>query len=167
MNDEEWRPFLGGDYEVSSLGRVRRARPGRCTFAGRVMTLVLQSNGYYKINPVVNGKNVQRNVHDLVAEAFLGPRPDGAVVNHIDGDKTNNAVGNLEYVTHAANMAHAARIGLMVRGENHGNAKLTNEQAQQLRTRRAAGEVLTALAREFGIAVSTASQIVNGQRRSK
>jgi hypothetical protein len=162
---EEWRPFLDGAYEVSNLGNVRRAKPGRKTYPGKPLRLIKMKIGYMSVHPVVDGKNVTTYVHRLVAAAFIGPCPPGASVNHIDGVKTNNVVSNLEYVTHAENMAHAARTGLSAQGERHGNAKLTNAQAAELRARRATGESLTTICRDFGISKPTASMIANGHRR--
>jgi hypothetical protein len=56
-------------------------------------------------------RKVLRDIHDLVALAFLGPRPAGMVINHIDGNKTNNVPSNLEYVTQKENIAHSYRTG--------------------------------------------------------
>lgn len=165
MGELMWRPWRDGAYEVSSDGRVRRAKPGRRTHVGRELTLVLLKIGYFAVRPVVDGRNEQHCVHAMVAEAFLGPRPTGTVVNHIDGVKTNNEVSNLEYVTHAENMAHAKRTGLLVSGERHGNAKLTDTQAAEVRRRRAAGEGLSSLMRDFKVARSTLCEIGNGTRR--
>lgn len=111
--NEEWVLILDGLYEVSSLGRVRRAAPGRCTWVGRELKAQLIPNGYMHIMPVVDGKNRNAYVHQLVAEAFLGPCPDGYEVNHIDADKTNNRADNLEYVTRQGNVQHAIAHGLM------------------------------------------------------
>lgn len=58
------------------------------------------NSGYLIMN--VEGKT--RTVHSLVAEAFLGPRPEGYDIDHIDGNKTNNTAENLRYVTHTENM---------------------------------------------------------------
>lgn len=109
---EEWREVFDGNYEVSSAGRMRRATPGRGTHAGRLLAPIRMAIGYLKVHPVVNGKNVQTYLHHIVALAFLGPKPDGYEVNHIDGDKGNAEASNLEYVTHLENMTHAREIGL-------------------------------------------------------
>lgn len=159
---EEWRPVLGGDYEVSSLGGVRRARPGRRTSVGRPMKPVLMRIGYLMVAPTVNGRNRRMYVHRLVAEAFLGPCPDGCEVNHIDGCKTNNTVENLEYVTHAENMRHAVNVGLSRSGAACPNAKLTEETVRELRARRAEGASFGVLAREFGVGIATAFNAAKG-----
>jgi hypothetical protein len=157
----EWRPIFDGAYEVSSSGNIRRAAPGRRTHRGRPLTQILLQVGYFAVRPVRDGKNVQRYVHALVAEAFLGPRPPGMHVNHIDGIKTNNHASNLEYVTRAGNMAHAAASGLMARGSRHPASKLTEANVRAIRTARASGEGLMTICRRFRIAKPTASEICN------
>lgn len=67
-------------------------------------------NGYLRVKM----NNIHRQVHHLVAEATLGPRPEGLVVNHIDGNRTNNRPENLEYITQAENIQHSIRIGTHV-----------------------------------------------------
>ena len=116
---ETWRLVLGGDYEVSYLGNVRRATAVRGTRAEKMLTRFMATTGYYVVNVRVGRRGRVMHVHALVAEAFIGPRPDGVQVNHIDGVKTNNAPSNLEYVTRAENMAHAARLGLVASGDRH------------------------------------------------
>lgn len=161
MNSERWRPVLDGNYEVSDFGRVRRAKPGSRTREGRVMALVLLPIGYYSVAPTIKGRNRSTYVHALVAEAFLGPRPKGASINHRDGDKQNNRASNLEYVTHAENMAHASREGLMAHGEKHYNAKLTEDLVREIRASHAAGTSMGALARKHGVAVSAIHGVVH------
>jgi hypothetical protein len=159
--NEEWRAWRNGDYEVSSLGRVRRARPGRRTWAGRLLTPTLMKIGYLKVSPVIDGKNVLIPIHVLVAECFLGPCPEGHEVNHIDGNKANPVVTNLEYVTHAENMRHAVRAGLQKIGADHGGAKLTEDDVREIRAMRLAGASLPTICERFGIGRPTASQIAN------
>lgn len=131
------------------------------------MTPILLKIGYFKVSPTRDGKNVQLLVHRLVAEAFIGPCPPDHEVNHIDGVKTNNRVENLEYVTHAGNMGHAARLGLMPSGERHGAAKLSDARIVEMRRLYDAGETrLYVLAEMFGVARSTVCQIVKRVRRS-
>lgn len=163
MSAEEWRPSMVPNYEVSSLGRVRRSAPGRKTYAGRVMKQQRQECGYYSVRPTVEGANVFFYVHDLVAAAFIGPRPAGAIVNHKDADKTNNVWSNLEYTTHAGNMAHAADNGCMAHGEGHPAHKLTDERVRQLRADRASGMSFSKLAAKHGVSIATAFNAANGK----
>lgn len=92
MNNEQWADITGtdGKYQVSTHGRVRRD--------GEVLHLSI-TLGYPIIAIRRNGEHKTRAVHRLVAEAFLGPRPDGHVVHHKDQDRGNNHIENLEYLT--------------------------------------------------------------------
>lgn len=73
----------------------------------------LNTSGYLRLRFQRDGKEVGALAHRVMWEALRGPIPTGYYVNHIDGDKTNNAIANLELVTHQANMLHAHRSGLM------------------------------------------------------
>ena len=98
---EEWRPVIGYErrYEVSNLGRVRsiprhvRARFGYRLMRGHVLVEQAHTSGYAK---VFLGRGNTKYVHRLAAEAII-PNPDGKdEVNHLNGDKRDNAVVNLE-----------------------------------------------------------------------
>lgn len=158
---EQWREFMP-NYEVSDAGRIRRSTAGCKTHAGRVMRLQQMSIGYLSARPTFAGKNVVIYVHDAVALAFIGPKPAGASVNHIDGNKTNNLPSNLEYVSHAENMRHAAAAGLMAHGEAHPAAKLNDDAVRALRADRGAGLSFSRLARKYGISIATAYHAANG-----
>lgn len=88
-------------YDASNFGRIR-SRKGK----GRILKTVT-NQGYEQI--AFYGKT--RKVHSLVTEAFLGPRPEGLVVRHLDGDHSNNNIDNLRYGTHAENVADMIRHG--------------------------------------------------------
>lgn len=91
------------DYEVSNLGRVRRIY-----YLDGSMT----QSGYKAVRLSYNGVQKTKNLHRLVAEMFL-EKPDTdekLVVNHIDGDKSNNCVDNLEWITQKENVWHARDI---------------------------------------------------------
>ena len=113
MEQEQWKPIqeFNGEYEVSNLGRVRSMKR-YYGVVGRIMPQTIQRKGYYAVTFWMNNKAYCRKVHRLVIEAFT-PNPDNLpCINHIDGDKLNNHVSNLEWCTYQANMQHAVRTGL-------------------------------------------------------
>ena len=115
---EEWKPVVGyeGLYEVSSLGRVK-SLPRNTTHGGIMKPYINGRNGYAYIRLTKDGKPTQRRVHKLVMMAF-DPRPTGNyydknfTINHIDGDKTNNNLSNLEWCTQSENQIKAYEIGI-------------------------------------------------------
>lgn len=143
---EKWReiPQYEGFYEVSNKGRVRsldrmvKVRAGGLRkHHGRVLKPGIGKPGYPICALVKHGKQISKNIHQLVMLAFVGPPPKGKEINHIDGDKTNNNLENLEYVTSRQNSRHAVRVGLFDPrtqvGEDSINAKLTREDVYRIR----------------------------------
>lgn len=102
------------DYEVSDLGQVRRVTPGRKTFPGKILKPLSMGQGYLSVALVAEGAVFRRYIHRLVAAAFIGPCPDRHEVNHLNGNKTDNRAGNLEYVTRSGNVRHALDTGLKI-----------------------------------------------------
>jgi hypothetical protein len=159
MLSENWRPVAGWPgYEVSDLGRVRRGE--------RIKALDHDRKGYQRVGLWSGGKRKNRLIHCLVAEAFIGPRPEGHVCRHISGDKRENWPANLCYGTYAENEADKIRHGTVAVGERHHGAKLSRELVAELRQRyvpgcRASGA--NALAREYGIPYSTVWSAVAGK----
>ena len=132
---EEWRPVVGyeGVYSVSNQGRVVRVKSSSGTQAGRILKDSLNVYGYPTVNLSKGSKTHLYRTHRLAAAAFIGPCPDDEGVNHIDGNKRNNCVENLEYVTQAENSRHASRLGLLVRGERVHCSKLTEDDVFSIR----------------------------------
>lgn len=127
--DEIWKDIEGyeNDYQVSNLGRVKSLQKkcwngkGYWLRDGRILTPVKSKKGYLN---VWCRKNIFK-VHRLVANAFI-PNPQNLPqVNHIDGDKTNNCVTNLEWITNLNNMRHSCKIlGRKYNtGKNHHNSR--------------------------------------------
>lgn len=116
MNSEEiWKDIIGyeGLYQVSSLGRVRsldRYDSRNCFWEGRILKLYTRKGGYLFVQLHLNGKGKNYLVHRLVAIAFI-PNPDNLPeVNHLDEDKTNNRVENLEFCDRKYNINFGTRI---------------------------------------------------------
>ena len=95
---EVWKDVVGYEeyFKVSNLGNVYSKR------SGKILKQNLHPNGYYTIATKIGGrygKNICFKVHRLVAKAFIPNVYDKPYVNHIDGVKTNNTIGNLEWCT--------------------------------------------------------------------
>jgi hypothetical protein len=158
---ERWKPVFGGIYAVSDRGRVRREAPGINTFPGKILRPCPVPDWYVVGVAVVNGKRISYNVHVLVAEAFLGPRPRGKQVNHKDGDKHNNVWKNLEYKTPKQNQQHSSKLGLIAYGERNGNSKLTEKKVAEMREKFAISKPsYVQLGRQFGVTKEMASLII-------
>lgn len=120
---EQWKPVLGyeGLYEISNDGRVKR-------LARRIKTSIKHSDSRFLPEIILNGTVIKRGyvqvkltkqgngrvflVHELVANAFIPNLDNKKTVNHKDGDKTNNNVANLEWMTVEENLRHAWQTGL-------------------------------------------------------
>jgi HNH endonuclease/NUMOD4 motif len=126
---EKWKPVCGYErlYRVSNEGVVVSNASGN-SLRGWIST-----GGYRKVKLCDCGVKRHMLVHRIVASAFLTPDPSRPFVNHIDGDKLNNALRNLEYVTAQENSAHAVRIGRYHHTGVQANAKLTVEEVREIR----------------------------------
>lgn len=106
---EEWRPVVGyeGIYEVSNLGVIksldRKDSLGRYR-EGRIISQInIGGKGYLGFQPSKNGIKKNLKIHHAVAYAFIGNRPMGKVIDHIDNDKSNNNLSNLRYISNRIN----------------------------------------------------------------
>lgn len=130
MSDEKWHviaSFGEGIFLVSSKGSVRRLKYQHVDKKGRVHkfkeTSIKAHNrkGYLYVTMCYKGTSCQALVHRLVAEAFI-PNPENKPeVNHIDGNKHNNCVDNLEWISHIENMYHAQTTGLLKHHKGSGH----------------------------------------------
>ena len=168
---EEWKPTVEfpDDYEISSVGGLRRSSASRGTRIGRVRKARLL-NGYPAYCIKIGGKNSVRYAHRLLAGAFLGPIPKGMQVNHKDGNRANCTIDNLEIVTNSENRLHAYRVlGIPPNrgksGIEHHNARLTWEQVCEVRKAHSEGEKASLLALRYGISKTGIHRIVSGKVR--
>lgn len=115
MARERWRNVENHpNYRISSEGRVKNK------VTGKVLKGKIDTYGYPQVVLCENGVKQPALIHRLVAKAFVDGYDDDLQVNHIDGDKRNNNVENLEWVTRSENVCHAYSHGLMRRSDKAG-----------------------------------------------
>ena len=131
-------------YEVSNLGRVKRIAHKLQTVnqfgvfdtkrKEKLMGFSPNSNGYFMLRVQIDNQTQAHVVHRLVATAFI-PNPENKpCVNHIDLNKQNNCVSNLEWVTYRENSLHASRNGVLFsyKGRDSNLTKYTEEQVEEV-----------------------------------
>jgi len=157
-----------GAYEISPAGQIRRVDPGHGARVGLILKQYKTANGYLVVYPRDGKRNIRRYVHHLVAEIFLGKRKLGRSnkdwqINHIDGDKQNNRLENLEYLRRIDNCSHARQLNLYESGEDRWNSRFSVDDIIEIRKRAAEGPrgTMAALAREFKVSQSHIRQIVD------
>ena len=116
---EQWMPIKGfeGKYEISSYGRVKSVRRikhipnGEMRMSNeRILKPWELKSGYLLTYLYKDSERFSPRIHRLVAEAFIPNPTHLPQVNHIDGDKTNNNISNLEWVSRSENCKHSARV---------------------------------------------------------
>lgn len=172
---EVWKPIVGyeGLYWVSNLGKIKSKstvlKPGK------------RPNGYLKVVLYKDGSKIDASIHRIVAAAFIGECPRGFQVNHIDGNKENNAVDNLEYCSCSYNIKHAYDTGLKENCRIHGRKmyemnkeKIASYRESTMRPvvstnlstgERVVHESVNAAARETGSDTGNVSRVLNGTYR--
>lgn len=156
---ETWRLVTENDnYEVSNMGHVANVN------TGNVLTPGHNVYGYEQI-VMWNGRDRRTApVHRLVAHAFIGERPIGYQIDHMNGNKLDNRVCNLEYVTPSENILRSFKLGKKRPvGECNGRTKLTDDDVMsiyELSTSRAMSQV--DIAKAYNIGKRTVRHIVHG-----
>lgn len=169
---EIWKDLIyqginyGYKYEISTYGNIKNK------FTGYIYSVRKLNTGYYGTTLKISSrcKRVVFRVHRAVAETFI-PNPDNKPeVNHIDGNKQNNTIDNLEWVTKSENMQHAVKNNLIdfakISGENNVNHKLTVNDVLFIRryyTPRHNEFGCRALAKKFGVHHKTITQIIKNK----
>lgn len=171
---EIWQPVPGyeGLYEASNLGKVRSLDRTVITHSG----IFRKIKG--KILKPITDKIDRRQhvslckdfcvsvirVHHVIMLTFVGPKPEGFVTCHYDGNPSNNALSNLRYDTASANMQDAVRHGTANLGERSPSAKLNANQVAEIRKSLANGEKVGKIARDFGMSHQQISRIKSRKR---
>lgn len=162
---EEWKRLVynevdyGDRYLISNYGRVKNSKTGyirNFSLCGK--------NQYYQFNFRVDGKNRYFKVHRAVAFAFI-PNPNSLPnINHKDGNKLNNRVDNLEWVSQHENNIHAVIMRLSKSGEDSDLAKLSKEQVEYIKENCIPYDNefgCKALAEKFNVDRTTISKIIH------
>lgn len=117
--EEKWLPVAGyeGLYEVSNLGRVKRLSSNDAS-KEKILKPQIQRDGYQRVTLSKKGQKKRMAIHRLVAIAFIPNPQNKEQVNHLDADKLNNKLTNLQWATRKENIAHAIALGLMKKSNN-------------------------------------------------
>lgn len=172
---EEWKDIPGfNSYQVSNLGNIRTI--GRMVvnkgqferkISARNLAPMNNGRGYLAASIQIKGQGKKNlYIHRLVASLFI-PNPDNLPeVNHIDGDKSNNNISNLEWVSTQQNRDHAVRTGLIRRGERIHSSKLTADQVLLIYDTVIKNPSInkSELGRKYGINCTTVIKIQRKQR---
>lgn len=162
MNTESWKDVPGyeGVYRVSSLGRVVSLHSKH----QRILVPVLRNNGYLHVKLCGPAGKKQVSIHCLVAGVFIGPRPLGLDVSHINGDKSDNRYTNLLYESHSDNCSRRRSHGTAYtpKGELHHAAKLSVDKVGEIFRLRSNGASQKKIAKIFGVTQSNISRVLSG-----
>lgn len=135
---EVWKDIFGyeGYYQISNLGRVKshgryvKGAYGKYWKEGRILKHGKTTNGYDFVYLSVNNNKKNVMVHRIVAETFI-PNPEKKeTVNHINGNKKDNRVSNLEWNTYKENNHHAIKTGLVKNRFNHKGSRPVGQYSE-------------------------------------
>jgi hypothetical protein len=164
-----------GIYQVSNLGNIRRVAtiiPFKGTPSirkGRLLKPTKNTKGYFTIVLCWKGYRRTVNLHRLIAECFIDNPDNKPQVNHIDGDKLNNHIDNLEWCTPGENQKHAYSTGLKNRNEKFFRSKLTNNDVIKIKRilllprEVSNNKIYIQLANQFGVSKTSIKWIDQGK----
>lgn len=169
---EIWKaiPSMPG-FEASSLGRVKALQhknAGGQLRKEKILSGETNHSGYRLVRPFRDGKRHTLLVGRIVCEAFNGPPFDGATVDHVNGDKSDNKPNNLEWVTRAENTRRQNADGRGApKGEKHPIAKLSDFQAESVVRLKNEGWSASDIAKLLNVSGSLIYGILQGKKRSQ
>ena len=164
---EIWKEISGyGDkYSVSNYGNVKNHITGRLLNPFDRRAKSTSGKKGYKTVHLTGGLTRIKNasVHSLIMAAFIGDRPDGYVINHIDGNPSNNHLSNLEYCTQSHNRKQDFIHGRQsLKGENNTQSKIKQSDVLVIVSLRNGGMTYKQIGELFGLTISGVSSIFNG-----
>lgn len=150
-------------FEISNKGNLRNAITGTV-----YKQTINKDTGYYGVCVSINGRNNKKlfKIHRAVAETFIPNLEHKPTINHIDGNKLNNNVNNLEWTTYSENTKHAINNGLIVplKGTEKSQARFSKDEVKYIRENYIPKDKrfgCCALAQKFGVHHSAISNIIN------
>ncbi len=179
MAQEIWKNVVNYEkyYQVSNLGNIRsldrivKRNNRNYLRKGKILLKSINNLGYETIGLTINSKTINYRVHRLVAEAFIINYSQLRCVNHLDGNKTNNSVSNLEWCSYSDNSKHAYHNKLNLsmkinrlseKGELNPNSKLTQKEVNEIRDKYVPFKYSTKkLAEEYKVSQSCIKHILN------
>lgn len=176
---EIWKDVPGyeGYYQASNRGKVRSIdrtiidkNEIKIHRTGKVLSQNVNKDGYLFVELNKNAKRKLRTVHRIISETFIPNIKNKPEVNHINGNKKNNAISNLEWVTSSENQIHAIedRLQTIPIGEDSNSAKLTNNEVLEIVCSYRLGIFTHAeIAKAYNISRQVICGILNGRIWSK
>ena len=156
-----WKHYVD-KYYVSNSGLIKNNN------TGRILRPRLDKRGYVKHSLSVNGEIITVYPHRLVGLLFVEGFEEGLTIDHIDGNKLNNHLSNLEWVSNTENISRAHKMGLHdTRGERNGNAKLTEKDVIWIREhyiKKDKDYGTKAIAQKYNIGETTVREIISGKK---
>jgi len=169
---KEWRFIPGWEsfYEVSNFGEIRsvdrivhKNNGTQAKYKGKVRSATNDQDGYLGVLLSAPGrKKVFMKVHHAVLLAFHGDRPDGHECRHLDGNRKNNYLENLQWGTPEENNMDRIKQATVAYGEKHGNCKLSDKDVEFIVN---SGAPTKDLAHKYGVVRTTITSIRNGTGR--
>lgn len=150
-----------GEYQIDIYGNVWSFKKSKEI----ILKPQRMKNGYRTIGLKKNGIGKTFLIHRLVAIAFIDNPENKPEVNHINGNKNDNTVSNLEWVTHSENMTHGFENGLIdLNGENQVNSKLKEKDIQEIILLRKQKWTCKQISKKIGVSSAHINRILNNKR---
>jgi hypothetical protein len=169
--EEIWKPILGyeGYYEISNTGRVKclpRKGSGCKNYVYFKKITPPKDNVHYPTFSLnVGGKSKSLMLHRVLAIHFIQNPENKLQVNHIDGNKSNNDLSNLEWVSPSENIYHGLSLGIMntAKGVDKPHARFTENDVRNIKTRLINGDIGSHIAKDYGVHKGLIYYIKNGR----